>query len=307
MRDKTSKKISELSLIDYFKNNLNNNNSNVVKGIGDDAAVIRISKDKYLLNASDMLIEGRHFSRTTNLGAVGYKAMSCSISDIAAMGGAPSYALVSLGLPKRFKFKDVKLLLAGMKKSAKKFSVNIVGGDTNQSQKLIIDISMIGFTKPRNLTLRNTAKEGDYIFVTGSLGGSIYKKHLNFTPRVKEALYLTDRFNVSAMIDISDGLILDLWRVLKASKVGAVLFETLIPRSRQARSLNQVLYMGEDFELLFAVPSKEGKSLLEKVEKGVIKFPLSLIGKIIRDTEQIWLVDKDSNLKRLKPRGFLHF
>ena len=109
------------------------------------------------------------------------------------------------------------------------------------------------------------------------------------------------------MIDISDGLILDLWRILKASKVGAVIFEILIPKNKEARNLNQVLYMGEDFELLFTVSPKEGKILLEKVAKGKINFPLSFIGRVIKDREQIWLVDKNSNLKELKPRGFLHF
>lgn len=303
----SNNRISELGLIDYFQNNLARNNSRVVKGIGDDAAVIKINKNKYLLNTSDMLIEGRHFRRRENLYNVGYKAIACSISDIAAMGGVPSFALVSLGLPKRFKFKDVKLLFKGFKKSADRFCVDIVGGDTNLSQELIIDVSMTGFVKPSNLALRSSAKLGDYIFVTGDLGGSIYGRHLKFSPRVKEAQYLTSRFKVHSMIDISDGLVLDLWRILKASQVGAVIFEELIPKSKQAKNLDQALYMGEDFELLFTVSEKETQKLLDKIRKRKINFPLSLIGKIINDRQKIWLIDKSRKLKLLKPKGFLHF
>jgi thiamine-monophosphate kinase len=307
MLNKPKNKLSELGLIDYLRSNLGKNNSSVVKGIGDDAAVIRLSKDKYLLNTCDMLIEGKHFLRSADLYDVGYKAMACSLSDIAAMGGVPSFALVSLGLPRRLRFNDVKSLFCGLKKSAQRFSVDIVGGDTNLSQKLIVDVSLTGFVHPRKLVLRSGAKEGDYIFVTGSLGGSIYQKHLKFTPRVKEAAYLVDRFKLHAMIDISDGLILDLWRVLEASKVGAVIFEVLIPQSKDAKNLNQALYMGEDFELLFTVSPEEGKVMLDMSAKGKISFPLSFIGKVIKDREQVWLVGKDNKLKRLKPRGYLHF
>lgn len=303
----SNNRISELGLIEYLRSNLSKDNPLVVKGIGDDAAVIKISKDKYLLNTSDMLIEGRHFRRTDSLYDIGHKAMSCSLSDIAAMGGEPSFALVSLGIPKRFRLKDIKSLFTGLKKSAERFAVNIVGGDTNASEKLIIDISMTGFIKPQNLVLRSNAKVGDYIFVTGSLGGSIYRKHLKFSPRVKEALYLTNKFKLHSMIDISDGLTLDLWRILKASNVGAVIFQDLIPKSKDAKNLDQALYMGEDFELLFTVSEKDGQALIEKIRRKRIDFALNFIGKIIDEKYQLWLFDANRKLKKLKPRGFLHF
>ena len=307
MLNSPNKEISELSLIDYFRRNLPKNKSTVIKGIGDDAAVIKISKEKYLLSTSDMLIEGRHFRRTDSLYDIGYKAIVCSLSDIAAMGGQPSFALVSLGLPKRFKFKHAKFLFTGLKKAADRFSVDIIGGDTNTCDKLIIDISMIGFVKPENLVLRSNAKIGDYIFVTGSLGGSIYQRHLKFTPKVKEALFLTNKFNLHSMIDISDGLVLDLWRIVKSSGVGAVIFEDLIPVNKDAKNLREVLYMGEDFELLFTVSEKEGEILLKRIEQNKINFPLSFIGKIISKKSQVWLIDTNRKLKRLWPRGFLHF
>lgn len=300
-------KISELGLIAYFGRIFAKNKPQVVKGIGDDTAVIKISEDRYLLNTSDMLIEDRHFRRRDSLVDVGHKALACSLSDIAAMGGKPSFALVSLGLPKRFRFKDIRLLFGGIRKAARRFSVDIIGGDTNACDKLVIDISMIGFVSPRNLVLRSNAKAGDYIFVTGGLGGSIYKKHLKFLPRVKEAQFLVDRFSLHSMIDISDGLILDLYRILEASGVGAVIFENLIPFYKDARSLKEALYMGEDFELLFTASQKDGDILLKKIQQKKIGFPLSFIGKIIKEKFQIFMVDKNRKLKKLKPKGFLHF
>jgi len=302
-----NKKFSELGLIDYFQKSFKKNDAKIFKGIGDDAAVIKISKNKYLLQTSDMLIEDRHFRRKDSLYDVGHKSIACSLSDIAAMGGEPKFALVSLGLPKRLCFRDVKLLSKGIKACADKFSVNIIGGDTNRSDKLIVDVLMTGFVNPKKIVLRNTAKEGDYIFVTGNLGGSILRKHLNFMPRVKESLFLTNKFKLNSMIDVSDGLVIDLWRILKSSKVGAVLFEDLIPISKDAKGLNETLYMGEDFELLFTVSEKEGQSLFKNIENNKISFPLSFIGKIINKKYQIWLINKKGKLNKLRPKGFLHF
>ena len=300
-------KISELGLIDYCKKIFKNRSPGIIKGIGDDAAVIKIAQDKYLLFTCDMLIEDRHFTRKDNLFDVGYKSVACSLSDIAAMGGEPSFLLLSLGIPKNFKFSDAKRLLKGAKKAADKFGVDIVGGDTNASDKLIIDVSMGGFTKRKNLAFRDGAKEGDYIFVTGSLGGSIYGRHLKFMSRVKEAKFLTSRFKINSMIDITDGLVLDLWRVLKASGVGAVIFEKLLPRHKDAKSAKEVLYMGEDFELLLTVEKKVGDDLLNKIRQRKIKFPLSFIGKVIKDKAKVWLVTKNNKLANLKPCGFVHF
>lgn len=301
-------KISELGLVDYFSKIFRYRSHNVLKGIGDDAAVIRISKDKYLLSTCDMLIEGKHFRKRDNLYDIGYKAVACSLSDIAAMGGEPYFALLSLGIPKRFKFKDISSLMKGIKKSASMFSVSIIGGDTNASDKLIIDIHMMGFVNPKKLVLRSGTRAGDYIFVTGSLGGSIYRRHLKFMPRVKEVKFLTGRFKINAMIDISDGLVLDLWRILKASGgVGAVIFESLIPRHKESRSLEEVLYMGEDFELLFTVSEKDGETLLDKIRDKNIGFPISFIGKAIKGRPEACLINRNNKLIKLKPKGFLHF
>jgi thiamine-monophosphate kinase len=288
-----------------------------------------------------MLIEGRHFTNKQDLYSVGYKAMACSLSDIAAMGGEPGFALLSLGVPRRFKFKDMVRLSQGIKKAAQKFYVDIIGGDTNASDKLVIDICMAGFVQKENLVLRSGAKEGDYIFVTGGLGGSIYGRHLKFIPRVKESQFLVSRFKLNSMIDISDGLVLDLWRILKLSRVSAIIFENLLPRHKDAKNMKEVLYMGEDFELLFSVGAKEGEKLLNLIEarhyynggqrlsanvlmadtsrkpralarrdsfrNNKVSFPVSFIGKIIKGNSKISMVNKDNKLVRLKPKGFLHF
>ena len=300
-------KISELGLIEYCKNIFKTRNPCVFKGIGDDAAVVKIAKDKYLLSTCDMLIEDRHFTKRDNLYDVGYKAVSCSLSDIAAMGGEPKFLLLSLGIPKRFKFGDVDKLLKGVKKSAAKFGVDIIGGDTNYSDKLIIDVCMMGFAQKKNLAFSDGAKDRDYIFVTGSLGGSIYGRHIKFLPRVEEAKFLTDNFKINSMIDITEGLLLDLWRILKASGVGAVIFEKLLLRHKDAKNMEEVLYMGEDFELLFTVDKNTGDKLLDKVKQRKISFPLSFIGQIIKDDAKIWYVNKNNKFISLKPRGFVHF
>jgi len=300
-------RITELGLINCFSRAFKTSNPFIVKGIGDDAAVIRIGKGKHLLSTCDMLIEGRHFKKTDDLSGVGYKAMSSSLSDIAAMAGEPRFALLSLGIPARLKPKDIDRLLKGIKKAARMFSVDIIGGDTNASDKLTIDICMLGFVEPKKLVSRSGAKAGDYIFVTGKLGGSIYGRHLKFMPRVKEAKFLADNFRINSMIDISDGLALDLWRILKESNVGAVIFENLIPRHRDSRSLEESLNMGEDFELLFTIAEDAGEILLGKIRNKRISFPLSFIGKIIKDKPGIYLVNRKNKLSKIEPKGFLHF
>lgn len=224
------KNIGEFGLIDRIARRIKTDKS-VIKGIGDDAAVLRWTKDKYLLATTDMLIEDRHFRRTTPAQKVGWKALCCGVSDIAAMGGEPRWALVSCGLPKGLPLKYAGGIYAGIKRAAKKFGVNIVGGDTNASDKIILDVIILGEVKKKHLVLRSGAKAGDYIFVTGSLGGSLRGKHLDFTPRLKESRTLVRNFKINSMIDLSDGLSGDLGHILKHSNVGAIVYDYLIPLS----------------------------------------------------------------------------
>jgi len=305
-------KLVELDMVEYLRKNLSFGklHSKVIKGIGDDAAVVKKDKNSSMLLTSDMLIEGKHFRKNDDLFEVGNKAINCSVSDIVAMGGIASYALVSLGLPRKFskgKLSHLKLLYRGINNAVKKSGLVIVGGDTNSSHILVIDVAMIGFVSSKKMVLRDGAKAGDYLFVTGSLGGSIKGRHLNFIPRFKEAQFLVNKFKLNSMIDVSDGLLIDLWRIVKASNVGAVIFENCIPVHKDAKDINEALSMGEDFELLFSVSQQTGKKLNQLILSRKIPFPLSFIGKVIREKPKIWFIDKNNYLKLLTPKGFTHF
>ena len=231
----------------------------VVKGIGDDTAVLRHTKDKYLLFTTDMLVEGTHFKRRMGGAGIGHKALACSISDIAAMGGVPTHAVVSLGVGPKMPLRFVKDVYKAMGVLAKRFGVSIVGGDTVRSDKVVINVALLGEVAKKYLVTRSGARPGDWIFVTGTLGRSLATgKHLNFTPRLKEARFLVRNFKPSAMIDISDGLAGDLNHILKASRVGAHLWDNAVPLTRGA-TLAQALTDGEDFELLFTLKESEDR------------------------------------------------
>lgn len=300
--------ITELGLVNYLGYAFRPRNSIVYRGIGDDTAVMRISKQRYLLITADMLIENKHFASGDALSDVGYKALACSISDIAAMGGKPFAAVVSVGLPRRMTMHKVKDFYRGVKKAADKFFVDIIGGDTNASDKFVVDVAMLGFVQPRRLVLRSGARAGDYIFVTGALGGSQRGRHLRFLPRVNEAQWLTSQYKLNAMIDISDGLVLDLYRIIDASKAGAVIFENLIPVHPDAKNINDALYTGEDFELLFTMGEHDSRKLLERIEKKRVGFPIACIGKIIDEKSTLYYVDRhDRACRKLQRKGFTHF
>lgn len=276
--------------------------SSVIKGPGDDCAVVEFDKKNYLLLTCDMLVEGVDFTRKAKPYFIGRKALAVSLSDIAACGGKPRYALVSLGLPK-----DAPLSLAlgicrGLFKLAKKHGVNIVGGDLSRAEEITLDVSMVGIVKKKQLVLRSGARPGDIIFVTGALGGSIYGKHLTFIPRLREAEYLVNNFKPHAMIDISDGLAQDLRHIAESSRVGALIYEDLIPVSKQARGTHDVLYSGEDFELLFTLPPDKARCLLKK-KKAIF----SPIGKIVAEKHGFKIIDKFNREAALKNKGYRHF
>lgn len=300
------KDIGEIRLIEQLAKDFRLDRS-VVKGSGDDTAVIRWTKDRYLLFTSDMLIEDVHFKlNRAKPFEIGWKALACNISDIAAMGGVPRYALVSIGIDPRLPVSFLDGLYRGLKTLADRFDINIVGGDTNRSRKIVIDVSLIGAVEKEHLTTRSGAREGNVILVTGALGGSIKRKHLNFIPRLDEARALVKSFKINSMIDISDGLVLDLWRLLDANKVGARIYENAIPVSKDAASVKNALYDGEDFELLFTMSIKEAKrffkTLLAKMET-----PVTLIGEVLNKRYGYKLIDRYGKEKKLEAKGYLHF
>jgi len=254
--------LGEFGLIDVLKKYAPVSKA-VIKGIGDDAAVLPYSKSEYLLLTTDMLSEDTHFTPRMPPQLIGHKALACGISDIAAMGGWPTFAVVSIGIPKNLSVRFIKDVYKGMRRTAREFNVSIVGGDTIKTDKMVINVALLGLVEKKYLITRDGAKAGDWIFVTGPLGGSFKSgRHLNFAPRLSQARFLVEKFKPSAMMDISDGLSGDLNHILKASRVGARLDHASIPRQRKV-SLSQALNDGEDFELLFTLAPKKARALMD--------------------------------------------
>lgn len=294
-------RVGEFGLIKRFKGLIKNDRT-VIKGSGDDCAVLRFSKDKYQLFTCDMLVEGVDFSLREDPYLVGRKALAVSLSDIAACAGLGRHCLVSLVLPKKTELKFVDRLFKGMLDLAREYKINLVGGDLSRGRQVAIDVSLLGEVEKRYLVLRSGARQKDIIFVSGRLGGSILGKHLNFKPRLKEARFLVKNFKVNAMIDISDGLVQDLGHILAESKAGAILYEDLIPLAKEAKGLHQALYMGEDFELLFTLPQKEAKKLMAK---RISNF--RPIGEIVSARYGLRLINSNGREDFISAQGFRHF
>lgn len=294
-------KLGEFGLIERFKKSIKTD-SQVYRGSGDDCAVLKFDKNTYQLFTCDMLIEGVDFNPGEKPYLIGRKSIAVSVSDIAACAGLPRYCLVSLGIPLKTPVDFIDRLFKGMLDITRQYKINLAGGDLSRSEKLIIDVSMLGIVEKKYLALRSGAKTGDIIFVTGELGGSILGKHLKFIPKLKEARFLVKNFKVNAMIDISDGLASDLGHILEQSSAGALIYEDLIPVSKQARSLSDALYMGEDFELLFTLSREEAKKILNK---RLTDF--KPIGEIVDKKLGLRLIDKRNKERIIKPKGFKHF
>lgn len=293
--------IGEFGLIKRFKQQIKLDPS-VIKGSGDDCAVLKFTKDKYLLFTCDTIIKGVDFTKDAAPYLIGRKAIAVATSDIAACAGIPHYCLVALGLPKNTRLDFINKFFKGMQDLARNYRINIVGGDLSQARQLSINVSMLGVVEKKKLVLRNGAKIGDAVFVSGTLGGSFAGKHLKFTPRIKEARFLVDNFKINAMIDISDGLVQDLSHILEQSRCGAMLYENLIPQDRQARSLDEAFFWGEDFELLFTLSPKEAKRLLAKSAHN-----FKMVGEIVDKKYGLRLIDKRNRERLLKVKGFRHF
>jgi thiamine-monophosphate kinase len=291
-------------------------NESVVAGAGDDCAILEVGiPNKKLLFKTDAIVEGVHFTKKTAPELIGRKALARVLSDLAAAAGIPTAALVTLGLPNNFDSERVLKIYEGLNALAREDNVAIVGGETTTSpERFFISIAAIGVAeKPIR---RGGAKINDAIFVSGELGGSLPGRHLDFEPRLKEARWLAAHFDVHAMIDLSDGLAGDLRHILNASRVGAELLSSAIPISRAAKlharsessakpPLLAALTDGEDFELLFALASKDAVKLLDSWKKKFPDTKLSCIGKITAGPG-IQLRDKQG-VKPLFVHGYTHF
>lgn len=302
--------IGEIAIINRLTKGLKLDSS-VVIGPGDDTAVIKWTAKKYLLYTCDMLVEGIHFKRSSATPyEIGWKALARNISDIAAMGGVPLYAVVSAALPGGLDVRFTDGIYKGMKALARRYGINIVGGDVSRSEKIAIDISLIGEVEKRNLVTRGGARKGDAILVTGSIGGSIKGKHLGFTPRIDESRSLVKRFKLNSMIDISDGLLLDLWRVLAASNKGARIYRNMIPLAASAETFDRAVREGEDFELLFTMSVPEARRLF-RTYLAKMKTSVTLIGEVMDKSYGYRLVRENGKAEKLsnnaRMKGYEHF
>ena len=302
--------LSETELIQRLTQDLPADSS-VLTGPGDDCAVLDWSGSK-LLFKTDAIVEGIHFERDTPPEAIGRKALARALSDIAAMSGTPTHALITLGFHAEMEPSLIEAVYQGLRDCAREYNINIVGGETTSLSQLTLSISLIGnASKP---ILRNGSAVGDAIFVSGELGGSLAGHHLNFTPRLKEARWLSDQDIVHAMIDLSDGLATDL-RHLLSDQTGAELLTRALPIRRAAKerardnpsgktALLAALTDGEDYELLFTVSSKDAVPLLDGWKSAFPETPLHCIGKIT-DQPGIALRD-DKGVKPLTLHGYDH-
>lgn len=282
----------------------------VLIGIGDDAAHLACRAGS-LLVTTDMLLEGTHFVASGGWRLIGRKAMAVSLSDMAAMAARPRFALCAVALSTGRSAPDAKQIFQGISKIAADFDCRVVGGDTTSWERpTAICTTVIGEPTGAGPLTRGGASVGDAILVTGELGGSALGKHLRFTPRVREAIYLNQNYTVHSCIDVSDGLGLDLSHILKESGVGAVIDSELVPISGAARKasgrspktpLEHALSDGEDFELLFTMSPGEARHLLEDN-----KFPakVSIIGEIT--PRGLRIRDAGGKARKYRPEGYIH-
>jgi len=314
--------------------------SRVITGVGDDCAVLRLAAGHEALVTTDFSLEEVHFRREWHpANVVGHRCLTRGLSDIAAMGGVPMAAFLSLALPANLDQKWVDEFLRGFSALARKFGVQLAGGDTaqsasNQSSRartatsgpVLADIMVLGSVPRGKAVLRSGAKVGDDIYVTGKLGMGVAalnrliagetpkdvlrdraaRKHFWPEPRIEIGRFLRERGIASAMIDISDGLSTDLRHICDGSGVSAWIAEEAIPFATGA-NIDDALHGGDEYELVFTTRPQKHKL----VPKSVGGVPITYIGTITKDDRagqhRVWLVNQERGRRELEPLGWQHF
>ncbi len=315
---------------------------NLIKGISDDTAVYKTSPDKLQLLTTDAMVEGVHFDLTfTSMQHLGWKSIVANISDIAAMGGVPRYAVITLCLTQKISVEMVEDFYRGVVHACKKYSCYVVGGDTTASMgNTLISISLTGEVDPQKIVYRNGARVGDLICVTGHLGGShaglkillkeknkylndsknftpnidsykpVLEKYLMPKPRLDISKILTQNIKVNSMIDISDGLASEVHHLCKNSGVGAEVWEHNIPVDSNTQRvaaefseniIDYALYGGEEYELLFTLTDSE----YEKLE--YLTADVTILGRIVEQEKGINLICENGERQVLGAYGWNHF
>jgi thiamine-monophosphate kinase len=318
--------LQERELVLGIRKDFSHFEKDLILGIGDDAAAIKAG-EKYLLLTKDLLIEDFHFIKALHPPYfLGRKSMSVNLSDIAAMGGKPKYALLGLGVPSRTSPRWLEEYFSGFKSSCREWDAVLVGGDLSQSKKVVISVTIIG--QGENIIQRRGARPGHLVFVSGELGNArqgllllkrgfelgdnrkadpLLKAFLNPDPQLALGQELSRFKLASSMIDVSDGLSVDLLHLCEESGCGAVVEQENLPLSRelcfwQKRPYEFALHGGEDYQLLFSVPPGRRDSIA-RLKK---RYKISCIGKMIRE-KNLYLLDHRGKRKPLEIKGYQHF
>jgi len=296
----------------------------ITRGIGDDGAVVEMPQGSYVF-VQDALVEHIHFEfQFMDIYALGKKAVYVNVSDVLSMGATPLYFLVTIGIPDRMSYKDIDRLYRGMMQAAKEFNIILIGGDISEAKTdFFIDISMIGKLVTKRYLGRDKAKVGDFIGITGHLGESAYgllllkqgskdkgssrfiKRYTNPKPPYDVWKELIKNDTPNAMMDISDGLVIDLERMMLESKKGAKIFLERLPIPRAIiKEKREMLALsgGEDYQFLFTFPGNKLEIIEDMRTKG---FPVSIIGEVVKG-RGVKLFKRGKG-ERLNTKGYEHF
>ena len=275
----------------------------LLKDIGDDCAVLKFNKLHDLLITCDTLTEGTHFTKGTAPELLAHKLLAVNLSDVAAMGGTPWIAVLSLAAPKNISKKFAEAFFGALGKEAQSYGLKIVGGDCVASPNLTLTLTLLGKVKRGEAIYRSGAREGDLVLVTGRLGGTFKSgKHLSFQPRLKEARYLSERLTPSAMMDLSDGLLEDGRKLAVASRLTMSLESSLIP-CNSCCDLKEAVTGGEDFELLLTVPKEKWSERVKNNFKKKFQLEINVIGKMEKRGKAALLIDG----RKQSWSGYAHF
>jgi thiamine-monophosphate kinase len=327
------KDIGEFGFIDRIRPETLTRPENVIKGIGDDCSVCRSTHGHVTLLTTDMLVEGVHFHLASiPPHKLGRKSIAVNLSDIAAMGGTPKEALVSIAIPDTVPVETLDSLYEGMKSMAREFDVNLVGGDTTGSPlHLVINVALVGEAREEEVLYRSGAKLEDVVFLTGPVGTSaagldsllskrsfegqdaLLEAHLDPQPHVRAGRIIAGLGVAHSMIDVSDGLAGDLGHICTESSVGAIIEEGKIPTTELFRAYCErfqldptrlATHVGEDYVLLGTVPEKSAGKLGKALESAGCEF--FRIGKIV-EGPGVRLLGRDGSTQEMEPSGWNHF
>lgn len=324
----------EFGMIKRIRRIIESESDEIVLGIGDDAAVVRPKSGSCLVLTTDAMVEGVHFDlRYTSFDALGWKALAVNLSDVAAVGGVPSYALVSLALPEAWTVEDIESFYRGLKRCGKAYDCKVIGGDTVRSiGKGFISISVIGYVNKNAIINRSGAQLGDLLCVTGRLGGvragfealrgnrggdafrKSIRRFLKPLPKIAEAGKLIRELKISSMIDISDGLASDVGHLCEESGLGCILWEDAIPLHSDVKAWVEktgisptrfALTSGEEYELLFTVDPDRFERWINHNQKES-RSPVTPIGEMIQKKRGI-RIKRGGETVPFSEKGWDHF